>query len=497
MNILLVYPKFPDTFWSFKHALKFIHKKSSTPPLGLLTIASMLPDGWNKRLIDMNVKKLKKKDIVWADYIFLSAMTVQRSSANEVIQRCNEANIPVVAGGPLFTTEFDQFETVDHFVLNEAEITLKEFLIDLESGTPNKIYSTDTFADIKESPVPSWELANFRHYATMAIQYTRGCPFNCDFCNITSLLGHRMRLKTSGQIIKELDALYEKGWRGGIFFVDDNLIGNKKELKKELLPALISWQAGKKGISFNTEVSINLADDPELLDLMVKAGFNQVFIGIETPDETNLEECSKKQNLNRDLVADIRKIQRAGMQVQGGFIVGFDNDSPSTFQSLKDFIQNSGIATAMVGILQAPIGTTLYQKMKKAGRLNKNMSGDNVDGSTNIITRMNIAELKTRYQQLIQQLYSPNYYYQRVKILLSEYHLSEIKPHIHFDMMWRNINAFVRSVFQLGIIGKERKQYWQLIFWTVFNKPRMFALAITYAIYGYHFRRVSKDHIIL
>ena len=496
VNILLVYPQFPDTFWSFKHALKFIHKRSSTPPLGLLTIAGMLPEGWNKRLIDMNVQKLKKKDLEWADLIFLSAMTVQRDSAKDVIKKCEEARVKVIAGGPLFTTEFERFEGVDHFVLNEAEITLNEFLTDLESGTPKKLYSTDEFANIKESPVPLWDLVNFRHYATMAIQYTRGCPFNCDFCNVTAFLGHRMRLKTSAQIINELDLLYEKGWRGGIFFVDDNLIGNKRELKKELLPALISWRVGKRGIYFHTEVSINLADDPELMDLMVKAGFNQVFIGIETPDETNLEECSKRQNLNRDMVADVRKIQRAGMQVQGGFIVGFDNDSPLTFKSLMDFIQKSGIATAMVGILQAPIGTVLYEKMKEAGRLIKHLSGDNVDGSTNIITKMDIADLKAHYRQLIQQLYSPTYYYHRVKLLLSEYQLPDIKPHIHFDKIWRNLNAFVRSIFQLGIIGEERKHYWKLFFWTLFKKPRMFALAITYAIYGYHFRRVSKDHIL-
>jgi radical SAM superfamily enzyme YgiQ (UPF0313 family) len=495
MKITLVYPEFPDTFWSFKHALKFIRKKASSPPLGLLTIASMLPKEWELKLVDMNVQRLNDKDIRWADYIFISAMTVQRASSEEVIRRCNELGVKVVAGGPLFTMEPEHFKGIDHFILNEAEITLGEFIKDLQAGKAEKIYQTDKFADMHETPPPMWNLINFKNYATMAVQYTRGCPFNCDFCNITALLGHKMRLKNSTQMIAELDSLYDAGWRSGIFFVDDNLIGNKKLLKEDLLPALIEWRVDKSGIYFHTEVSINLSDDPVLMDLMVKAGFNQVFIGIETPDEDNLKECGKRQNLNRDMVADIRKIQNAGMQVQGGFIVGFDHDTPSTFERLTDFIQKSGVATAMVGILQAPIGTMLYDRMQKAGRLIKNISGDNVNGSTNIITRMNIDKLKTHYRKLLQKIYSPEYYYERVKLLLQEYQRQYIKPHFSFDTLWRNLNAFIQSVFKLGIFGKERRQYWKLFFWTLFHKPQFFALAITYSIYGFHFRKVSELHV--
>jgi len=491
-----VYPSFPDTFWSFKHALKFVHKKSSSPPLGLLTIASLLPQTWEKKLVDLNINRLKQKDIAWADMVFVSAMTVQRSSAKEIIHVCNRAGKTVVAGGPLFTTEPEDFEGVDHFVLNEAEITLPAFLQDLEQGKAKAIYQTSEFADIAQSPTPDWDLLQTRYYATMAIQYSRGCPFNCDFCNVTALLGHRMRVKTSSQIITELDGLYAKGWRGGIFFVDDNLIGNRRILKNDLLPALIAWRKDKAGIYFHTEVSINLADDSELMDQMVQAGFNQVFIGIETPDENNLAECSKRQNLNRDMVADVHRIQKAGMQVQGGFIMGFDHDTPSSFDRLTAFIQQSGIATAMVGILQAPVGTILYEKMQKAGRLIKHFSGDNVDGSTNIKTKMNIDELKVRYRKVIQKIYTPAYYYERVKVLLASYQLPAIKPHIGFDKIWRNTSAFFRSILHLGILGKERKQYWNLIFWTLFHEPRKFALAITYAIYGYHFRKVSEDHVV-
>jgi len=341
MNVLLVYPEFPDTFWSFKYALSFIRKKASSPPLGLLTIAALLPDDWSLKLVDMNVIKLHDKDIHWADYVFISAMTIQKNSALHVISRCNNLETKVVCGGPLFTMEHEDFAGVNHFILNEAEITLKDFLIDLAFGNPQKVYTTDRYAEMQESPTPRWDLINFNDYATMSIQYSRGCPFNCDFCNVTSLLGHRMRLKSSRQIINELDGLYKLGWRAGVFFVDDNLIGNKKLLKEDLLPALIAWRRDKSGITFHTEASINLADDDELLHMMVEAGFIQVFIGIETPDNDNLAECSKRQNLNRDLIEDVRKIQRAGLQVQGGFIVGFDHDSALTFQKLFDFIQQS------------------------------------------------------------------------------------------------------------------------------------------------------------
>jgi radical SAM superfamily enzyme YgiQ (UPF0313 family) len=306
MNILLIYPEFPDTFWSFKHALKFVHKKSAAPPLGLLTIAALLPAGWNKRLVDLNVQVLTDKDLAWADYAFISGMTVQCQSAREVAQRCRAAGVKVVAGGPLFTIEHEQFDdVVDHFVLNEGELTLPLFLKDLENGDAQHIYTTTDFPDIRRTPVPQWELLNLKRYATINLQYSRGCPFNCDFCNVTALLGHRPRIKTAAQIIAELDGLYRLGWRGNIFFVDDNLIGNKRSLKTELLPALIDWRKGKAGIAFSTEASINLADDDELLQLMAAAGFNTVFIGIETPDEDSLAECSKKQNLKRDLVADV------------------------------------------------------------------------------------------------------------------------------------------------------------------------------------------------
>ena len=493
MKILMLYPEYPDTFWSFKHALKFIRKKASTQPLGLLTVAAMLPAEWEKRLVDLNVRKLKDKDLEWADYAFVSAMVVQRESTHQVIARCKAAGLKVVAGGPLFTAEYEKFPDVDHFVLNEAEMTLAPFLRDLEAGQARHVYTSTEFPDIQQTPAPLWELVDRKRYATMSIQYSRGCPFDCEFCNITTLFGHLPRVKTSAQILRELDGLYQLGWREPVFFVDDNLIGNKKHLKDDLLPALIEWRKGKKGMPFNTEISINIADDEPLMNMMTQAGFDTVFIGVETPDDDSLAECNKKQNLHRDLVSDIKRIQRAGLQVQGGFIIGFDNDTPSTFQRQIDFIQKSGIVTAMVGLLQAPVGTRLYERMEQDGRLIGSFSGDNVDGATNIIPKdMNIDVLQKGYRAVVKTLYAPTNYYARVKTFLKEYKA----PKITIPLNGEYIRAFFRSVLRLGIIGRERVQYWKLVFWTLFRRPKLFALAITFAIYGYHFRQVMDLHLV-
>jgi radical SAM superfamily enzyme YgiQ (UPF0313 family) len=486
MRILLIYPEYPDTFWSFKHALKFIRKSAALPPLGLLTIGAMLPEEWPKKLVDMNVTELSEKDLEWADCAFISSMSVQRTSAYETIARCKEAGLKIVAGGPLFTSEYDRFEDVDHFVLNEAELTLPPFLVDLEKGCAQHIYETQEFCDIRKTPAPLWELMDLKHYASMSIQFSRGCPFNCEFCNVTALFGHRVRMKTADQIIAELNGLYNRGWRGQVFFVDDNFIGNKVYLKAHLLPALIQWQKGRKETPFNTEVSVNLADDSELMEMMVQAGFDAVFIGIETPNEASLAECNKQQNKNRDLLESVKLIQRAGLQVTGGFIVGFDSDTPSIFKRQIEFIQKSGIVTAMVGLLNAPPGTRLYKKMREEGRLIEFMSGDNADGTTNILPKMGLNTLREGYGNLMQYIYSPKHYYKRAMTFLREYKGPKVKTPMDFQRLL----AVFRSSIRLGIFGKERFQYWKILFWTLFCRPKMLPLAITLAIYGYHFRKV-------
>ena len=488
MKILLIYPEFPDTFWSFKHALKFIRRKSAYPPLGLLTVAAMLPADWSRRLVDLNVTKLTEADLAWADCALISAMVVQRKSAREVISRCKASGLTVVAGGPLFTAEYEQFEEVDHLVLNEGEITFPRFLEDLGKGRGGRLYTTTDFCDIRNTPSPVWGLLDLKQYGAMCVQFSRGCPFNCEFCNITVLLGHRPRMKTPEQMIHELDGLYGLGWRGPIFFVDDNFIGNKAYLKTELLPALIRWRKGKKGMPFNTEASIDLADDAPLMEMMAEAGFDAVFVGIETPEENGLAECNKNQNKNRDLVEDVRRIQRAGLQVQGGFIVGFDSDTRSIFQRQIDFIQKSGIVTAMVGLLQAPPGTRLYERLKKENRLKGLFTGDNVDGTTNIVPKMGLKVLNEGHRKLMLNIYSPKLYYQRVRAFLRVYN----PPKIRAPLDRQRCFALLRSSIRLGVLGSERLQYWKTLVWTSFRRPGLVPLAVTLAIYGHHFRKICK-----
>ena len=491
MNILLVYPHYPDTYWSFKHALKFISKKASNIPLGLITIAPLLPAEWNKKLIDLNVRILEDRDVQWADYVFISAMSIQLDSVKQIIERCLRLKKKMVAGGPLFTEEYEQFPEIDHLILNEAEITLPLFLEDLKNGTPKKIYHSDRFADITKSPLPDYSLLKSRNYATAGIQYSRGCPFDCEFCDITALFGRKVRTKTPIQIIAELDQLLQIGWRGSVFFVDDNFIGHKSKLKNEVLPAIITWmESNNNPFVFITEASINLADDKELMDLMVRAGFAKVFVGIETPEESCLTECNKTNNNNRDLIECVNLIQRFGMEVYAGFIVGFDNDPPDIFQRQIDFIQKSGIITAMVGLLNAPRLSKLYQRLQTEGRITDKFTGDNTDYSINFIPVMDKNELMKGYQKIIRNIYSSKAYYARVLTFLKQYNPPSAQP-----MQFNRLMAFLKSVIYIGILKRNRIYFWKIVFWSLFNKPKTFPLAVTYSIYGYHFRRVFRDVI--
>jgi radical SAM superfamily enzyme YgiQ (UPF0313 family) len=494
MKVLLVYPRYPDTFWSFRHALRIAGKKANFPPLGLLTVAAMLPQEWDKKLVDMNVTPLSDKDIRWADYVCISAMVVQRDSVREVIGRCKAFGTKIVAGGPLFFSEYEYFEEVDHLVLGEAEVTLPPFLEDLEKGYAKHIYTSKERPDITKTPLPLWSLLDIKKYSSMSIQYSRGCPYNCEFCDIIILNGNVPRTKSKEQIIAELDALCNRGWRDSIFVVDDNFIGNKRKLKKEILPAIIEWQKERKyPTSLFTEASINLADDEELMRLMVEAGFDMVFIGIETTNEESLAECSKNQNRGRDLVASVKKIQNHGFQVQGGFILGFDSDPASIFRSQINFIQKSGIVTAMVGLLNAPPGTRLYQRLKKENRLLEGISGDNTDCSMNFIPKMDRETLIDGYKNILATIYSPGEYYKRVKIFFKDYKPKRKKrvSQLQFWHIW----AFFRSVWFLGVRDRERLHYWRFFISTVLKRPQHFPLSMVLAIYGFHFRQVVSKYI--
>jgi radical SAM superfamily enzyme YgiQ (UPF0313 family) len=492
MRILLVYPKYPDTFWSFSHALKFISKKSAFPPLGLVTAAAMLPEEWEKKLVDMNVTDLSDREIEWADYVFISAMAVQKDSVKTVIKRCKRLGVKIVAGGPLFTTGHEDFDDVDYLVLNEAEITMPLFLEDLSNGCAKHIYTSDKWPDLTTTPIPLWELVDMRKYSSMSVQYSRGCPFDCEFCDIVVLNGHMPRTKDKEQLLRELDELYTRGWRNSVFIVDDNFIGNKRKLKAEILPAIIEWmKRRKRPFSLFTEASINLADDEELMHLMVEANFNMVFVGLETPNEASLAECGKFQNRERDLVAAVRKLQSHGLQVQGGFIVGFDSDPHTIFEDQISFIQKSGIVVAMVGLLNALPGTKLYRRLKKENRLLMNFSGDNTDCSINFISRMDIETLMNGYKRILSTIYTPKQYYERIKVFLKEYkplRRQHSRPQIgHFV-------AFVKSMWVLGIKAKGKRYFWRFLAWTLARRPRSLPMSITLAIYGFHFRKIVERY---
>jgi radical SAM superfamily enzyme YgiQ (UPF0313 family) len=488
MNVLMIYPKYPDTYWSFKHALKFISKKAAVPPMGLITVSAMLPENWQKKLVDMNIEKLEDKDLEWADYIFLSGMYVQKDSVNEILDRCQNYPAKIIAGGPLFTQDHENYPQIDHFILNEAEITLTEFLKDWQTGSLNRIYRTNEYANLSLTPVPDYHLLKINDYAFMNMQVSRGCPFNCDFCEITALLGHKVRMKSSKQVLEELDTLYKLNWRGPVAVVDDNFIGNKKVIKNSILPDMITWmETHKHPFKFNAQTSINLADDSQLLQMMRNAGFTSTFIGIETPVEESLQSCHKVQNENRDLLENVKQIQKAGLQVSGGFIVGFDSDTETVFQRQVDFIQKSGIVSAMVGLLNAPKNTQLYRQMEMENRLTVDATGSNTDFTMNFVPKMNHRELLEGYQYIINSIYKEKPYYKRIKELLKNYKPVNVGNN-KIDL--NQLKAFTKAIFVLGLVNKGRFEYWKFMAWTLLKKPKLFVDAITMAVYGYHFRTV-------
>lgn len=498
MNILLVYPEMPYAFWSMTNLLKMAGKRASYPPVGLLTVAAMLPAEWDKRLIDLNLTPLADEDLRWADFVFIGAMNVQASAARALIARCNKAGVKVVAGGPLFTHEYTSFPGVDHFVLNEAETTLPAFLADLAAGSPKPVYQSADLADVHATPVPLWRLADLRQYGFAIVQYSRGCPYQCDFCDVTALFGRRPRTKTPDQIIAELEALGDLDRFDLVVFADDNLIGNKKLLKTELLPALIEWRARKRpAVGFATQVTVNLADDPELMRLMREAGFRHIFVGVETPDEDSLIACKKRQNTRRDLLDSVRALHRAGFIVTAGFIVGFDTDTPNIFERQIDFIQESGIVIAGVSVLKAPPGTELYARMKREGRLIYEF--DFHESQTNIVPRMDAGLLSAGYRRVLSQIYSPERVYERVATFLQDYRSSDAAPHAVTGgwspaLIRRYLGIIWRILYHIGLRSPERVQFWRLVFWGLRNKPKDADLAFFFGVWMHEFQEMYRSY---
>ena len=490
MKILLVYPEFPDTYWSFRHALSFDGKRSAFPPLGLLTVSAMLPDTWERRLVDMNVRPLRHADIKWADVVFTSAMLVQKDSLHQVVELCKAFGKRVVVGGPYVSTSAEQLPKADHIFVGEAETTLPAFVCDLERGCAQHIYQAAERPALNLTPVPHFRLADFKRYSAMSVQYSRGCPFQCEFCDIIEIYGRVPRTKTNEQMLAELDALLSFGWRGLVLIVDDNFIGNKRNVKR-LLPELIEWSVRHKyPFSFLTEASVNLAEDEDLLEMMRRAGFRRVFLGIETPVAESLKEAKKGQNMRRDLLESVRTIQSYGIEVMAGFIVGFDNDPEDIFERQINFIRESAIPLAMVGLLTALPDTQLWRRLESEGRLLKESTGNNTDGSLNFIPRMDMALLVEGYQRILRTIYSPTEYYQRALDCMS--HLTQDKPEPRRNRLVGDVTAFMRVVLALGVRDRERAEFWRFMKHTLTSHRQNFAQAVTLAAMGYHFRKLTE-----
>lgn len=495
MKALLINPKNPETFWSHKHSLKLMGKKTGYPPLGILIVASLLPKRWKKKFICLNSVELNEKDLKWADYVFISAMVAQKDSASEIIRKCKKLGIKVIAGGPLFACNPELADDADHLILNEAEVTLPGFLKDLKKGKTKKIYSSSEFADMERSPVPMMELIDMKNYIGMALQYSRGCPYDCEFCCVTKLFGRKVRTKTKKQVIAELDSLYELGWRGGVFFVDDNFIGDKAKLKEEILPAITRWMR-KRGYPFvfTTQASMNLADDNELMNMMTGAGFDCVFVGIESIDEASLAEANKFINRNRDLVASVKRLHQAGLRVYGSFIVGFDNDTPSTFGRMARFIDKSNIPIAMVGILNAGKGTRIHDRLKNENRLICDSQGDNTDFSLNFVPKMEASTLVNGCKGILKKTYAPENHYSRLKRYINDFHPPRIRRKAAtFSSNVTYLKSLVKSMFTLGIVDEGRAYYWKILFWSAFRRPELFMTAMTLWIIGCDLRKTLNE----
>jgi len=485
MKILMVYPECPDSFWSIKHVIKILGKKASLPPLGLMTVSALLPAEFEKKLIDLNITELTDSDILWADFVLISGMIVQKDSSLDVIKRCKKLGVKTIAGGPLFTSLFEQFDDVDHFILNEGEITIPMFLEDLKKGELKRIYTSEIKPELSLTPPPDYSLIDTKDYYMMPVQFSRGCPFDCDFCDIVNLNGRIPRSKNPEQIITELSKLHEIGWRHSIFFVDDNFLGNKNKTK-ELLRTIIDW---RKQVDFKplfyTEISINASDDDELLELMRQAGFFMVFVGIETPSTESLQECNKIQNQNRDIIASIRKFYKYGMEVTGGFIVGFDSDDETIFERQLNFIQEAGVVKAMIEILQALPGTKLYKRLEAEGRLLVTSSGVCQDSTTNFIPKMDKEMLIDGYNKLVKKAYSPKFYFERVSNFL-KYYVPTRKIPVHK----RIIPSFIKIIIILKHLNKGRFDFGKFIVKTLFTYPKLFPTALDQSILYIHFSKV-------
>ena len=500
-NALLVSPEQPPTYWGANFALEIVDIRgirAAFPPLGLLTVAAMFPPRYELRVVDMNVTALDDADLAWADMVFTSTMIVQRVSLQQVVERCNRAGVPVVSGGPHPTTFHDEIEGVDHFVLGEAEEVFPEFLSDLADGAAAKIYREPRKPDLARTPIPRFDLIDLTKYLTMGIQFSRGCPFDCEFCDITKLYGRVARTKSPTQVVDELESLYRLGWRGAVFIVDDNFIGNKREAMR-LLPEIAAWQKAR-GYPFTltTEASINLARMDGLMAGMSDAGFDTVFVGIETPTPRALLKTKKVQNVSpgeEDYLLDaVRKIQRKGMQVQAGFILGLDGDDEDVFDAQIAFIREAGIPVAPIYLLTALKGTDMFNRLQSEDRLLDVPIGT-IGTALNFRTEMDPETLIEGYRRVTATLYDPTLksYFDRCLTLFE--HLATV-PHL---LKPKSSNASFADLMGVrrALSPEQVPGYMKFVAEVSRKYPRMLPKAIRLAAQGYHFEKVTRIQMAL
>jgi radical SAM superfamily enzyme YgiQ (UPF0313 family) len=496
IKVLMVWPSFPTSFWSLGEVMQIVPERALVPPLGLITVAALCPAHWEIRLVDLAFQALRDEDILWADLVMVSAMAVQRKGVRLTLERASKLNRRTMIGGPYASSDPDALlPLADHVVVGEPDEMFAQIALDLERGSARRLYNIAEKPDVIRTPVPRFDLLALNKYTFMSVQFSRGCPFTCEFCDIITIYGRRPRTKSPAQLTGELDALLQLGWRKDVFVVDDNFIGNHKAALG-LVEELERWQRRNRyPFGFFTEASIDLASRPALLDGMVKANFWRVFIGIESPSTESLKETKKFQNLRRDLLDSIHFIQQHGLWVMGGFIVGFDSDPPDIFDRQIEFVQRAAIPWAMTGILQAPPTTPLYDRMKNEGRLLENKPEPSNFEPPNFRTVLPLPELLDGTSRMLLALYDPHRFYQRVLDSLERW---QPQPEQKASAIsWRYLlSVLLKSVWKQGVLSRYRGAYWRFMRGLVTRwglEPQKRRLGFELALSGHHFIRYARQ----
>ncbi len=502
MRALLIYPRFPESYWSFETVVNLIGRKAMHPPLALVTVAALLPDSWELRLVDHNVRDLREEEWEWADLVLLSAMLVQKKDFLELIREARRRGKKTVVGGPYATSLPDDSLAAgaDYLVLDEGEITIARWLDAMGKGEPKGVFRADgEKPDVTRTPVPRFDLLELDTYTEMTVQYSRGCPFLCEFCDIIVLYGRRPRTKEPEQMLRELERLYQLGWRRSVFVVDDNFIGNRRNAK-QMLRVLIPWQQ-ERGypFSFSTEASVDLAGDQELMDLMTAANFGSVFLGIETPDQASLVAMRKKQNVGDSLAGMVRKISQSGLRVTGGFIIGFDGEPAGAGERIQRFVEENAIPLAYFSMLQALPGTALWQRLEAEGRLRSSEVNLNQTTLTNFLPDRPIEEIAREYVRAFRDLYEPRKYldrtYRHYRILgRAPCHRNRQRIKARWKKVdWRQLHAFSIIVWRQGILRRTRPVFWRHLFSMLRHNPGGVPSYLSVCAYLEHFLRYRES----